>query len=114
MATSDFKAALDQQQTRGITKIDPMTLPGFGGSSAQDSFDPKKFQVRYYKVDFDDQGSISVLEELETRAIRNDGIYILSKDRMSFMDKCFLIVGYLEAVTPPKAKEPALPKEVKV
>lgn len=106
MATSDFKAAIDQQQVRGITKIDPMTLPGFGASSPQDNFDPKKFQVRYYKVDFDDQMSISVLEELETRAIRNDGIYILSKDRMSFMDKCFLIVGYLEAVTPPKVKEP--------
>lgn len=101
MATSELKSAIESQQAKGITRIDPVSLPGFGPSNAADAFDPNKYKVRYAKIDFDDPGSIAELEILETRAIRNKGIYILSKEKMAFMDKMFVVVGYLEEETSP-------------
>lgn len=97
MAAPDVKAAVEAQQLRGVSRIDPVSIPGFGPQPPQPGgFDPMKFKVKYAKIDFDDLGSITTLEILETRAIRNDGVFILSKEKFNFMDKCFLIVGYLE------------------
>ena len=81
---------------KGVTKINPVSLPGFGPSNASDNFDPSRYKVKYAKIDFDDLGSVSILEILETRAIHNTGIFILSKDRYNFMDKAFMLVSYLE------------------
>lgn len=99
MASSEIKNAIESQQARGISKIDPVSIPGFGPSTPADGFDPSKYRVKYSKIDFDDLGSIAELEILETRAIRNEGVYILSKEKFIFMDKCFQIVGYLERET---------------
>jgi hypothetical protein len=96
MATSGIKAAIESQQLQGLTKSDPISLPGFGPSTPGEGFDPQKYKVRYAKIDFDDLGSIAELEILETRAIRNEGVFVLSKDRFVFMDKCFILVSYLE------------------
>lgn len=79
----------------GVSKIDPVTIPGFGPAQ-QAEFDPKKFKVRWTKIDFDDAGSLAELEILETKALRNEGTYILSKDKFVFMDKYYMIVSYLE------------------
>jgi hypothetical protein len=81
--------------TPGVSKIDPVTIPGFG-PAAQSEFDPTKFKVRWIKIDFDDVSSLAELEILETKALRNEGTYILSKDKFVFMDKYFMIVSYLE------------------
>lgn len=78
----------------GISKIDPVTIPGFAPSAK--GFDVDKHRVRYSKIDLDDPGSIAELEILETRALRNQGTYILSKERFSFMDKMFIVVQYIE------------------
>jgi hypothetical protein len=96
MANSELKSAIESQQAKGLTKLDPISLPGFGPSTASDAFDPQKFRVRYAKCDLDDLGSIAELEILETRAIRNEGVYILTKDRVNFMDRVFIVVSYLE------------------
>jgi hypothetical protein len=96
MANSEMKSAIESQQAKNIGKLDPVSLPGFGPTSPPDAFDPQKYKVRYMKCDMDDIGSISELEILETRAIRNDGVYILTKDRMPFMDRMFIVVSYLE------------------
>lgn len=109
MATSEIKAALESQQARGISKIDPITIPGFGPATPDGSFDPNKYSVRYCKIDFDDIASITDLEILETKAIRNQGVYILSKEKFVFMDKCYLIVGYLEST--PSSAIPITKKE---
>ena len=99
MANSELKNAIESQQAKGLSKMDPISLPGFGPSNAADAFDPTKYKVRYTKVDFDDLGSIAELEILETRAIRNEGVFILSKEKFNFMDKVFMLVGYLERDT---------------
>lgn len=78
----------------GISKIDPVTIPGFAPSAK--GFDVDKHRVRYSKIDLDDLGSIAELEILETRALRNQGVYILSKSNMTFMDKYYVIVQYIE------------------
>ena len=86
----------DPVGTRGITKIDPISIPGFGPSIKADEFDASKFRVKYLKIDFDDLGSISELQTLETRAIRNEGIYVLTKEKFTFNDRYFLVISYLE------------------
>lgn len=96
MANSELKNAIESQQAKGLSKMDPISMPGFGPSNNIDAFDPLRYKVRYSKIDFDDLGSISELEVLETRAIRNEGVFILSKERFNFMDKVFMLVGYLE------------------
>lgn len=79
----------------GVSKIDPVSLPGFGPAQPGE-VDVARYKVRYAKIDMDDAGSIAELEILETRAMRNEGIYILTKDKYVFMDKYFMIVSYLE------------------
>lgn len=77
-----------------IPSASPVSMPGLGKSSKEFSTD--NFKVRYTKIDMDDLGSIAELEILKTRALRNDGIYIMSEDKFTFMDKYFIIVSYLE------------------
>lgn len=96
MATSEIKSAIDANQARSISKIDPVSIPGFGPKLQDSGLDFNKYSVKYSKIDFDDPSSIACLEILETRAMRNDGVFILTKEKFNFMDKCFLIVGYLE------------------
>lgn len=78
-----------------ITKIDPITIPGFG-PTADKEFEAEKYSVKYVKIDMDNPSAITLLEQLETDALRNNGIYILNKDKFTFMDRYFLIVSYLE------------------
>lgn len=95
-SSNDLKAALEAQQVKNLTTTDPVTMPGLGLPPKSNQFDIKKYKMRYAKIDFDDMASIAELEILETRALHNLGVHVLSKDRFNFMDKCFLIVGYLE------------------
>lgn len=97
MASNEVKAAIEAQQLKGITKMDPISLPGFGPSQEADT-DLNKYHMRYTKIDLDDPASIAELEILETRAIHNKGIFIMSKEKYNFMDKLFIVVGYLEQI----------------
>lgn len=78
----------------GVTKIDMSTFPGFGVK--KDEMNMADYHVRYAKIDLDDPGSIAELEILETRALRNEGVFVLSKDKYLFMDKILILVSYLE------------------
>lgn len=86
---------LEAGKRGSITKIDPVTIPGFVPDGGK-AFEVEKHRVRYSKIDMDDLGSIAELEILETRALRNQGVYILSKEKFTFMDKIFLLVQYIE------------------
>ncbi len=81
-------------------KVENISLPGFGGGQAANDFDPTKYRVRYSKIDMDDPGSVAELEILETQGLKGTETVILSKDKFTFMDKYFLIVCYLEFITP--------------
>lgn len=86
---------LEAGKRGSISKIDPVTLPGFVPEGTK-AFEADRHRVRYSKIDMDDLGSIAELEILETRALRNQGVYILSKEKFTFMDKIFLLVQYIE------------------
>jgi hypothetical protein len=95
----DTLTNLDASSMRGkATPLDPASIPGFIPRVGSDGFDPNKFRIRYLKLDLDELGDITELERLETKAIRNQGIFILSKDRFNFMDKIFILVQFLEKI----------------
>ncbi|MNK09974.1 hypothetical protein D3C87_279840 [compost metagenome] len=71
------------------------SFPGFGRKKI-DTKDFNNYSVRYAKIDMDDPASRLELESLETRAIQDRGIVVLTKDKFTFMDKYFMIVSYLE------------------
>lgn len=78
-----------------IVTEDPSNFPGFGHKKI-DVRDMNNYNVRYAKIDMDDLGSRTEIELLETRAIQDRGIVILTKDKFTFMDKYFMIISYLE------------------
>lgn len=78
-----------------VSKIEPGSLPGLLPRRVED-LDLAKWVVRYQKFNIDDPTQISELERIETRAIRNDGIFVLAKKDFVFMDQFFIMVQYLE------------------
>lgn len=83
---------------KGVSQIDPASLPGFFPSAKTGGVDASKMRVRYLKLDMDQLGDITELEKLETKAIRDQGIYILSKERFVFMDRILMLVQFLERI----------------
>src|SRR5437879_1579065 len=78
-----------------VSKIDPATIPGFI-PAAKGNFDPARWRVRYQRLDIQEPSDIVELETIENKAIRNRGIYVLSKERFVFMDKILMLIQYLE------------------
>lgn len=94
MAENNSAAAM--AQAAGSMKMETLSFPGFGGNSADTNFDPTNYRVRYGKYDLDDMGAMAELELVETRGLVAKEIVVLTKDKMSFMDKFFVIITYLE------------------
>lgn len=94
MAEINSAAALAQASS--VMKVENFSFPGFGGKGEEFGFDPTKYRVRYGKYDLDDMGAVAELELVETRGLEGKEIVVLNKDKMSFMDKMFLILTYLE------------------
>jgi hypothetical protein len=72
------------------------SIPGLTSKSS--GIDFKKYAVKYYKANLDEPIDILELQNIETRGIRGEDVLILNRDKMSFMDKYFLIVQYLEKI----------------
>lgn len=72
------------------------SLPGILPTKNKGEIDPEKFAVRYQKLNMDEPGDIIELERIETKALRNRGIYVFSTERFIFMDKIFMLVKYIE------------------
>jgi len=98
MATSPIGnldgSSLKAASTTAITKDNP--LPGLGRGSKQMVMDPKKQRIRYQSFDLRDPGDIAELERIETKAWRDEGVYIIDKKNYVFMDKMFFLVQYVE------------------
>lgn len=73
-----------------------LSLPGFAGPASKSALDFSNLKIRYLKIDMDDLSSVADLERIETKAIRNEGVYILGKKEFIFMDKIFILVNYME------------------
>jgi hypothetical protein len=80
--------------TTAITKESP--LPGMARAGKQSIMDPKKQRIRYQSFDLRDNVDIAELERIETKAWRDEGIYIIDKKNYVFMDRMFFLVQYVE------------------
>lgn len=83
--------------TTAITKESP--LPGMARAGKNLVMDPKKQRIRYQSFDLRDSADIAELERIETKAWRDEGIYIIDKKNYVFMDKMFFLVQYVEDAT---------------
>lgn len=72
-------------------------MPQIGPKAAGAGADPKKYNIKYIKADMDDITQMLELQLIETRGIRGDGVLLLSFDKMTFMDRYFIILKYMEA-----------------
>jgi hypothetical protein len=77
-------------------KDDPGALPGFLPRPEPGALNFDNYAVRYQKLDLDELADVTELEKIETKAIRNQGIFVLSKKDFTFMDRIFVIISYLE------------------
>lgn len=89
MLPKEVKEAIDSSSSS-------VSIPEFAPNKTQEAVDASKFKVRYAKIDFDDFASVAELESIETRAIRDDGIYVLSRKDFVFQDRIFMLVSYME------------------
>lgn len=89
---------LDATKKKGgtVSPIEPGSLPGILPGKSKDSWDPERFTVRYQKLNMDEPADVFELERIETTAIRDAGIYVLSKKDFIFMDKIFILIMYLQ------------------
>lgn len=78
-----------------VMKIEELGIPGMT-SKLDQGIDLKDYSVKYFKADLDKDEDRSFLQDIETRGVRGDGVAILTRDKMSFMDKYFLVIQYLE------------------
>jgi hypothetical protein len=84
-------------KTRGsASPLQASAVPGFIPSSKNNNLD--KFRVRYKKIDMNEPVDVAELEKIETKAIHNEGCYVLSKKEFVFMDKILILVQYLEEI----------------
>jgi hypothetical protein len=84
--------------TNGLSPSEPFTFPGFGPKQV-DEGDFNNYRVRYAQIDIMDPGSRAELEIIETKAVKGQGVIILTKDKFTFMDKYYMVVSYLELET---------------
>jgi len=87
---------LDIKTKGSATPLSASAVPGFLPSNKNGNLN--KFRVRYQKLNMDELPDIAELEKIETRAIHNEGCYILSKKEFLFMDKVLILVQYLEEI----------------
>lgn len=89
-------ANLDPDKVLASAK--PLTnedMPGFVPKKNASSTD--KMNVRYQKLCFSSPADLIELERIETLAVRNKGVYVLSKNTYSFMADMYIVIGYLES-----------------
>lgn len=78
------------------TPVTQDSLPGILPTKNKGAIDPDKFSIKYQKLNMDEPGDIIELERIETKALRNQGIFVISTERFIFMDKIFMLVKYME------------------
>jgi hypothetical protein len=95
---NDSNDIFNHLKNKGVSKIDPITIPGFTPYKAVDGVDYNKYKMRYLKIDFDDPGSVAELELLETRGIHtdDDSTFIMERNKFFDKDRAFMLVVYLE------------------
>lgn len=77
-----------------ITQLEN-SIPGMTPKTS--SFNTDDYSVKYYKANLDEPADVMALQEIESRAIKGNGsVILLTTDKMSFMDKYFVVIKYME------------------
>lgn len=86
---------LDIMKSGGkVSKIDPATIPGF--VPAAKPSDIKRMRVRYRRINVQDPIDLADLEQIKTKALRGEDTYVLSEERVVFMDQILILIQYIE------------------
>jgi hypothetical protein len=93
-ATNNSAAAMASASSP--VKVETISLPGFANPATSGDFDPKKYKVKYLKLDMDDPVMVATLEMLETQGLTGVETVILNKTGWTFLDKYLMLVTYLE------------------
>lgn len=107
MITPLGQAPTEIVNKRNTSPLDPGTMPGLIPKPDPGALDFNKLVVRYAKLDMDELSDITELEKIETKAYRNQGVYVLSKKEFTFMDKMFILIGYMEEANTSSSNEPS-------
>lgn len=79
-------------------RTEELGLPGMTSRNTQ-GINLNEYSVKYFKADLGSDEDRTFLQDIETRGVHlNGGVMLLSRDKMSFMDRYFVIVQYLEKV----------------
>lgn len=90
MATNPFAGMASDNPSE--SQEEPMP-----GNMRTTQTDYSNYQVKYAKINMDDQGEVSFLEALESRAIQGDGtVVVLTKEKFSFQTEYFIVISYLQ------------------
>lgn len=84
-------------------KTETIGLPDMASTGKLD-MDYSKYNVRYLKVDLDDAGGRAELEKITTKGLLGKDIVIIDRASFTFMNQYFMVLTYLEAVTPEKPR----------
>lgn len=74
-----------------------LSIPAFNNKLGGLNFND--YTVKYYRANFDEPSDMLHLSDIETRGVRGDGVLIISRDKMSFMDRYYIIINYMEKNT---------------
>lgn len=93
----DGLSNLDISKSAGATvsKVDPATIPGFVPGNKSGPM-PANFRVKYKRLNCSNDEDLAFIEDIETRAFRNEGVYVISKERFTFMDQILILLNYIE------------------
>jgi hypothetical protein len=89
-------ANLDAKPEKGTVFNDPAALPDILAGKRKTEKSMDNYRIRYQKLDMDNPSDITELELIETRAIRNQGTFVLSKKEFIFMEKLMILIQYME------------------
>lgn len=95
-AESTNNSASAMAQASAPIRLETISMPGMASPTDNSEFDPRKWKVRYLKVNADDPEGLMMLELLETQGMVATQIVVLNKTGWTFTDQYYMLVTYLE------------------
>ena len=73
-------------------------LPGLVPRSINLDSLGKQYRVRYYKGDLDDLECLSMIQDLESKALEGDEIVLVERKISFFQNTCTVVLRYMEKI----------------
>ncbi len=80
-------------------------MPGLvpRGTNADNIY--KYYRVRYYKGDLDDLECLSMIQDLESKALQGDEVVLVDRKISFFQNTCTVVLRYMEKLSPVTSKK---------